>query len=365
MAVVAWKHPSSRREARIAALMVFVVMGLLNGAIVLLADIYHVWTIAPWIALLVGGCIACVISVFVHRVVLRICAAQRQQEHFYRERVDLTQNFLVQVKEIIQALAQGAQRVHTTTQGIANAATQGSRSTGEAKRDIRGASGRIQSVRGVCAQMLDGAQQAKVRAQEALASTATLGDSLRACDEKATDLRAVCNHISGMVGMITAITERIDLLALNATIEAARAGAAGKGFAVVAEEVKLLSQQTAEASRMIGRYAADMQQASGSMVGSVGRAHEEIGAVVSHTQLAVELAQNQSELIGVVVADIVGVGESAVTLESQITTVAGISAETEAQTRALFDAAARMAEDARAFHETVQRFLAGLSRLQA
>jgi methyl-accepting chemotaxis protein len=192
-----------------------------------------------------------------------------------------------------------------------------------------------------------------------------LGDSLRACDEKATDLRAVCNHISGMVGMITAITERIDLLALNATIEAARAGAAGKGFAVVAEEVKLLSQQTAEASRMIGRYAADMQQASGSMVGSVGRAHEEIGAVVSHTQLAVELAQNQSELIGVVVADIVGVGESAVTLESQITTVAGISAETEAQTRALFDAAARMAEDARAFHETVQRFLAGLSRLQA
>lgn len=58
--------------------------------------------------------------------------------------------------------------------------------------------------------------------------------------------------VAKVVNAIDKIASQTNLLALNATIEAARAGLAGKGFAVVAAEVKLLSGQTAAATREIG-----------------------------------------------------------------------------------------------------------------
>ena len=74
------------------------------------------------------------------------------------------------------------------------------------------------------------------------------------------------NKISEASNIITSISEQTQLLALNAAIEAARAGEHGKGFAIVAEEIRKLSIQSAESTKIIDNMVKTLQSNSNNAV---------------------------------------------------------------------------------------------------
>lgn len=68
-----------------------------------------------------------------------------------------------------------------------------------------------------------------------------------------TDFAAAMEQVRRCSADIEAIAQTTDILALNAAIEARRAGEAGQTFSIVAQEVKLLANDTKQATGEIGR----------------------------------------------------------------------------------------------------------------
>lgn len=86
-----------------------------------------------------------------------------------------------------------------------------------------------------------------------------ISDDMRASLEAMSSLRQNMDDVNEILNLIAGISKRTKLLSLNARIEASRAGQAGLGFGVVAEEIRLLSEQTEDATERIQQVIASGQ----------------------------------------------------------------------------------------------------------
>ncbi len=123
-------------------------------------------------------------------------------------------------------------------------------------------------------------------------------------DEHAQALSEASLRVREVIGLISDISNQINLLSLNATIEAARAGDAGKGFSVVAGEVKNLAQQTDNSIQEIEKVIADMGLASSDIVNSLSLIKESVNNI-SETSTTVSVSvEEQSVTTNEIVSNI-------------------------------------------------------------
>lgn len=105
--------------------------------------------------------------------------------------------------------------------------------------------------------------------------------------EHALENSAQTNTITGM---IKDVSRQTNLLGLNASIEAARAGQYGAGFNIVAQEVRNLSEQTAQSTIQIETVIHRVQQ-------DLTRLKENITQISTASEEEAQLVQNFSHVI--------------------------------------------------------------------
>ena len=166
------------------------------------------------------------------------------------------------------------------------------------------------------------AQESNRVVQEASDDVQSLADQVNITNDKIIELEEYAKNINSVLEVITGVAEQTNLLALNAAIEAARAGEHGRGFSVVAEEVRNLSQRTADSAHEIHDIIENIQKQTQFCSEAMRQQARQADATIEKSNVA-------GKAIESIVSEIAGIRDMtmqiAVTTEQQATVAESIS----------------------------------------
>ncbi|NCT83284.1 MAG: methyl-accepting chemotaxis protein [Comamonadaceae bacterium] len=140
------------------------------------------------------------------------------------------------------------------------------------------------------------AEQVRALAEQAAAVAQSGGEAMRDAVQRMQELGQASQRIADIVSTIDGLAFQTNVLALNASIEAARAGLAGRGFAVVAQEVRALSQSSAQAAREIRALVEDSLR-------HIGESTEGVAAADRTGELILARVKEVSRLVGEIASE--------------------------------------------------------------
>ncbi|CAH9063225.1 IS66 family transposase ISPsy43 [Pseudoalteromonas haloplanktis] len=233
--------------------------------------------------------------------------------------------FLNLISELVTQINECAQNVSKTSSQTSSQAAQLTSSTSQQQQALEMAATAINKmaataneVSSSCANAADLAvqtQQASDLGQSVITQTVEsvvqLCDVINNASADITQLDTESENIMSILSVIRGISEQTNLLALNAAIEAARAGEHGRGFAVVADEVRALSQRTAESTEEVASQLDKLRTMSSKVSKGMQRS-------IETTNKTVELAHSAQQQFSEITASIVHISD----LNTQIATAA-------------------------------------------
>lgn len=172
---------------------------------------------------------------------------------------DATMEQAGQISAAMEQLSAAAEEMAENVQNISDRMER----IGDAVNDIGESVGQLQKD---STEMQDNSKEAGKGMENIMTGSNRSVESVNAITEKIHETNDYIEKIDEAVALIFSISGQTNLLSLNASIEAARAGEAGRGFAVVAEEIRKLSEQSAQGAEQIKELAQGIMEKSGETV---------------------------------------------------------------------------------------------------
>jgi methyl-accepting chemotaxis protein/cytochrome b561 len=205
---------------------------------------------------------------------------ERQQSASRRvHREQLAEDFELQVADIVGTLVKMAKELSTSAARMASSAASSTRCSLDASEGAKRTNGTALEVAAGSGELSTTARSVRENAEESKSRAGVAVQEATAVKRQIERLLAAIEQISTTTDSIAAVARQTNLLAINARIEAARAGDVGRGFSVVADEVKVLANQTREATRGIETHIAQAKAAAAVSAESLQRLDQVIAGV--------------------------------------------------------------------------------------
>ena len=274
-----------------------------------------------------------------------------------------TQHMITRLRSIVQEVKQAANKITTESQQLSVQAEQMNNSSSnqaaksslvassseEMSQSVLEIASNTNNIASSASKSVDIAKEGAILVKKSIDEVKSIAEVVKDSAQLVQSLGSRSEQIGKIINLINDIADQTNLLALNAAIEAARAGEVGRGFAVVAEEVKKLSEKTADATSQIDGMIQGIQDEVRRTTEIMVRATEKVSSGV---KLATETGGSLSEIVSsaeglqVMVQQIASATEqmSIVTeqINNDIFSIAAISKENAASSEVTANAAGNL-----------------------
>lgn len=177
------------------------------------------------------------------------------------------------ILEGVNVLSSAASQISASTTALAasatetaTAVTQTTATVEEIRQTAEVASQKARNVADSAQNASHISQAGKQATEETILGMKRIRQQMESIADSMVRLSEQSQAIGAIIAAVDDLAQQSNLLAVNAAIEAAKAGEQGRGFSVVAQEVKILAEQSRQATAQVRTILSDIQRATGAAV---------------------------------------------------------------------------------------------------